>query len=315
MVFSPVFMLGWIAISARVMGDAGYNIPHDPPGYLKKIQAYGDFLEVTNRLNEYDVANPSSPQNLHLIRLALAEIEKPLPPLEDVRLNGDTASDPRQRIYTAKARTEERLRNSIEALKLEQRYEEALEIAVGMMKSAYLCRYFGFSPLASSNSTSNQAADYIKELLPKASKPRVAWVTQQLLELEGRRGDIFAMFKNDIRLIKTSTLLHSKTASVSGAVTLAQEAFDHLVKGGNLQNYLERVSFWQNNNDKDLVWSVLAGWEVSRRNELSNYKLMKDLIIESRQVERNVTFKDRESLNLPEFVFIDPLTRAGKEFR
>jgi hypothetical protein len=119
----------------------------------------------------------------------------------------------------------------------------------------------------------------IRKLMPHLSRERLAWMRARVAAVQTTAPHVLQMIQNDLQLL-SAVNCRLNDDKHSGVTEVAADAYRGARRGESLKPYLERVSLWSDASDRDLLWPIIASWELSIDDERMYEGLMASLLSE-----------------------------------
>jgi hypothetical protein len=267
LIFSPAYLLGWIAAIARLTNVGSSLIPSDPDGYRDRLQAYAPIVAAGDKLAALDdTAAPSERKLEDVLDLApILEVRYPI--LEGTRFGVGPDSDARRPIFRSLARIRHELESAFRTAS--ERHDlrtQARLCAIGLRLSGVM-RY---SDSESNLQSTNNFEAWLRrssKIAPRLAPEQLARVAASLDELKAWSRPISTIFRNEFALYSVRNHRWTGDWQRSDAAQIVAEAFKSACSGLSLKPMLDRVSQWQASTEKQLVWEMLCDWQIAMNEE------------------------------------------------
>lgn len=238
----------------------------DPMTLTQRLATYRPFVQAVKRLTE----KPNNPilledalENANPAKLAKLPSSLGVPPGRD---------DFRRPIITAQSRLFTRTKAAIENAIAKGDYDYAARLTVLAHRLTFVSREFGFSPFVATSNQRTQLIELLESLFAVLPEHQRTVLRHAIASNELQGKPPYDIMSNDVRLL---TLDLKTTGAESGRdpalARVAAEAMRRAIAGEDIGWYIDRISKWQQNNDRDRLWQMIASWQIM----LKRYKLDK----------------------------------------
>ncbi|GEM_PF-7019608 len=267
LIFSPAYLLGWIAAIARLTNVGSSLIPSDPDGYRDRLQAYAPIVAAGDKLAELD-DTAAGPERKTAVVLELAPIlDVRYPILEGTRFGVGADLDARRPIIRSLARIRHEIESAFRtASEKHDLRTQARLCAIGLRLSGVMRYSDSQSHLQSTNSFEAWLRRSLK-IAPQVPIEQLARIAAALDQLKAWSRPVATIFRNEFALYIVRNHRWTNDWQRSDAAQIVSEAFKSACEGESLKPVLVRVAQWQTSGEKQIVWEMLCDWQIAMNEE------------------------------------------------
>lgn len=268
LVSAPFLLVGWIAVSARVLSFDTEAERSDPPGFDGAIEAWAPFVREARRVGT-DTTLESRTERLLLVYAKLPDAPRPVPPTQ---LGRCLNTDLRRPLYVAATTVARETHAVLQSRLKEGQFHRVTDLVWGLTCLAQSLRQSDIVALIEANRRLRDLDHLIDQALPYLTDEQLAELSRRLIWLEERREPATQICRNDLALF-TSIIGRSDSEEAVAALNVLRSALREAKRGGTLGPFQAEAKELKPGPLRDRVLSLLISWQVILNQEEANWEL------------------------------------------
>lgn len=309
-VFSPLALLAWIGVSARVTNIGRVEIMSDPPEFESRLEPFTEFVNLARRLEAVGGGTDGWDKRYRILVEAGLLVRKLPPAPHAVRYGVTMDTDVRRPIFEAQELLRRNLTAGAQKLLAEQEAAKALDLMITNVYASSLFRYADVASHARGSNTTSSTVERIRAIASRLPAEKVEHAVRALLEIESEPDQFSSTIKRDFELCVARNRRKGAGWEISDLNHILGQAFRLVRRGESVAPLIKRVSEWTNSREQQSAWAVLSSWELARIADLRQRKKLRQTVVELQAVlltKRGIDPRTVPNLGLPTDVTHAPL--------